>query len=122
MKRCKAFFLLATLTLAFTIHACFIKYKPYRFEISESTVELEYGRAMDQALLDSIVLVLKAQNIELKHIDLVFDGMVLSKLTFEINYGNQKAQASTNFVNKGFGFGFSVNKANGAVQVGEIFK
>jgi len=108
--------------LFLSITACRFEYKPYRFEVTDQKVELEYGRAMSPQLLDSITGVVKSHNIELKHFDLAYDGAVLSKLSFEIIYGGEKAHSSTNFVNKGFGFGFSVNKQNGTVKFGEIFK
>ncbi len=108
--------------LFLSIYACRFEYKPYRFEVTEQKVELEYGRAMSPQLLDSITAVVKSHNIELRHFDVAYDGSALSKLSFEIIYGGKKVQSSTNFVNKGYGFGFSVNKQNGSVLIGEIFK
>lgn len=83
-------------------------------------VKMVYGREMSQALLDSIVMVLNAEGIKVTHENPKYDGHLLSQLTIVVEYDGQTAKAQTHFVNRGFDFGFVVNKKRKLLLVGDL--
>lgn len=100
--------------------ACKFKYKPYELTIAPDNVTMIYGREMSVNLLDSIATVLQNEDISVSHTDLKYDGDVLSGITIKVDFQGKTGVASTRFVNKGYGFGFKVDKSRGNLTVGDI--
>lgn len=102
------------------VGACNFRYEPYRFVLEEDQVELIYGREMSPELLDSIANVLFKNGIGLTHTEKKYVGGVLSKLSFTLDFAGKHGEATTNFQNKGYDFGFRIHRRNGQMEIGEI--
>ena len=111
-----------SLLLIFLV-ACHPHYKPAKIIIEPNYVEVHFGRVMSRSLLDSLSGVLAKQGIQLTFPVLKYDGEKLNELEFVISDGVHTGTAKTNFIYKGWPFGFKVNHKPGSkspLLVGEL--
>lgn len=105
--------------------ACQPGYKPHRVTLQEDLIEVHFGRNMSRSLLDSIQMELAKKGVSLTYPEIEYDGALLSKLSFVLNYKGQQGAASTNFVYRGYPFGFKIKQPqidSFHLDVGELSK
>jgi hypothetical protein len=111
------------LLLFVCLFACKPAYKPHKVIIEPNYVEVQFGRVMSRALLDSIQTALEYKGIHMTYTSVKYDGNKLNELGFLISDGINTGTAKTNFVNKVKPFGFRIDRRPGAkknLQVGEL--
>lgn len=102
---------------------CMPEPKPHQIIMEDHVMEVHFGRKMSRELLDSVRNLVGQEGVVLNYPELKYDGQLLSKLAFTIQFKGRQGVASTNFVYRGKPFGFRIlnPKSDGFVMtVGEL--
>ena len=96
------------------LFGCFPQPKEYKIVNSNERIEVQFGRKMSLALLDSIRQVVAERGVQLEFSTVKYDGSLLTELEFQIKAGVHTGAAATHFIYNGKPFGFRVTNPGSA--------